>query len=48
VTQDFWVSAKRYSAPKDIKLIVIALRIARELWTRSCEVRLSRQKRKPS
>lgn len=48
VTQDFWVSKKRYPISKDIGLTAIALCIAWELWTRSCEVRFSRQKRKPS
>lgn len=39
VTQDFWVSAKLYVISKDIKLTTISFCIARELWTRSCEVR---------
>ena len=48
VTQDFWVSAKLYFVLKGIGLTLIALRIARELWSRSCQVRFSRQKRKSS
>jgi hypothetical protein len=48
VTQDFWVSAKLYLVLKDIELTVVALCIARELWSRSCEVRFSGQERKPS